>query len=107
MSARFRLTLAQLDPTVGDLAGNARLAAESWAAAKAAGADIVAFPEMFLTGYQPQDLVLKPAFTADAMRAVEAAGGRLRRRSRPRDRRALCRGRPALQRLRGPAGRAR
>ncbi len=71
MPGRFRLTLAQLDPTVGDLAGNARKAAESWAAARSAGADMIAFPEMFLTGYQVQDLVRKPAFTADAMRAVE------------------------------------
>ena len=71
MAGRFRLTLAQLNPTVGDLEGNARLAAESWAAAKAAGADMIAFPEMFLTGYQVQDLVLKAAFTADAMRVIE------------------------------------
>ena len=71
MSARFRLTLAQLNPTVGDLAGNARRAAAAWAEAKAAGADMIAFPEMFLTGYQVQDLVLKHAFTADAMMAVE------------------------------------
>ena len=71
MPGRFRLTLAQLDPTVGDLSGNARIAAESWAAAKAAGADMIAFPEMFVTGYQVQDLVMKPAFTADAMRTIE------------------------------------
>jgi len=71
MPARFRLTLAQLNPTVGDLAGNARLAAGSWAKARAAGADMIAFPEMFLTGYQVQDLVMKPAFAADAMRAME------------------------------------
>jgi NAD+ synthase len=72
MAGRFRLTLAQLNPTVGDLAGNARLARDSWAAAKAAGADMIAFPEMFATGYQVQDLVLKAAFTADAMRVIEA-----------------------------------
>jgi len=71
MAGRFRLTLAQLNPTVGDLEGNARLAAESWAAAKAASADMIAFPEMFATGYQVQDLVMKPAFTADAMRRIE------------------------------------
>jgi NAD+ synthase len=71
MSGRFRLSLAQLNPTVGDLPGNARRARESWAEAKAAGADMIAFPEMFLTGYQVQDLVRKPAFTADAMRSVE------------------------------------
>ncbi len=72
MAGRFRLTLAQLDPTLGDLAGNARAARAAWAEAKAAGADMIAFPEMFATGYQLQDLVLKPAFTADAMAAIEA-----------------------------------
>ena len=70
MSDRFRLTLAQLNPTVGDLAGNRAKAAQAWQAAKAAGADMVALPEMFITGYQAQDLVLKPAFTADAMAHV-------------------------------------
>ncbi len=72
MSARFRITLAQLDPTVGDLAGNAARAREAHAAGAAAGADLVALPEMFLTGYQTQDLVLKPAFVADARRHMLA-----------------------------------
>jgi NAD+ synthase len=66
MSDRFRLTLAQADPTVGALAANAAKARAAWAAGRAAGADMVALPEMFLTGYQTQDLVLKPAFVADA-----------------------------------------
>ncbi len=65
MPATFRLTLAQLDPTVGDLAGNAAKARAAWAAGREAGADLVALPEMFLTGYQTQDLVLKPAFLRD------------------------------------------
>jgi len=71
MAERFRLTLAQLNPTVGDFAANARLVRESWDAAKAAGADMIAFPEMFVTGYQVQDLPMKPAFTAHAMRVIE------------------------------------
>ncbi len=71
MSARFRLTLAQLNPTVGDFAGNAARAREAWSEAKAAGADMIAFPEMFLTGYQVQDLPMKPAFTEHAMRMIE------------------------------------
>jgi NAD+ synthase len=71
MPATFRLTLAQLDPTVGDLAGNAAKARAAWAAGRDAGADLVALPEMFLTGYQTQDLVLKPAFLRDV--AVEIA----------------------------------
>ena len=65
MPATFRLTMAQLDPTVGDLAGNAAKARAAWAAGRAAGADLVALPEMFLTGYQTQDLVTKPAFLRD------------------------------------------
>lgn len=70
MSNRFRLTLAQMNPTVGDLDGNARKVREAFHAGKAAGADMVAMPEMFLSGYQAQDLVLKPAFVADVMRHI-------------------------------------
>lgn len=65
MPATFRLTMAQLDPTVGDLAGNAAKARAAWQAGRTAGADLVALPEMFLTGYQTQDLVSKPAFLRD------------------------------------------
>jgi NAD+ synthase len=72
MPDRFRLTLAQLNPTVGDIAGNAAMARTTWEIARAAGADFVAFTEMFITGYQVQDLVMKPAFTIDAMTAIEA-----------------------------------
>lgn len=67
MTKFLRLTMAQLNATVGDIAGNADLARAAWAEAKAAKADLVALPEMFLTGYQTQDLVAKPAFVADAM----------------------------------------
>ena len=71
MTDRFRLTMGQLNATVGDLAGNAAKARAAFAAARAAGADMLALPEMFITGYQTQDLVLKPAFLRDAMAAVE------------------------------------
>ena len=74
MTDRFRLTMAQLNATVGDLPGNAGKAREAFAAARAAGADMLALPEMFITGYQTQDLVLKPAFLRDAMAAVERQG---------------------------------
>ncbi|MCG3266721.1 NAD+ synthase [Yoonia sp. I 8.24] len=67
MTKMFRLTMAQLNSAVGDLSGNADLAREAWAAGRDAGADMVALPEMFITGYQTQDLVQKPAFVADAM----------------------------------------
>ena len=72
MPQTFRLTLAQLNPTVGALAANAALAREAWAQARDAGADMVAFPEMFITGYQTQDLVMKPAFARAAMAEVRA-----------------------------------
>ncbi len=70
MSATIRLTLAQLNPTVGDLSGNRAKARAAFDTAKQAGADMLVLPEMFITGYQVQDLVLKPAFTDDAMAAV-------------------------------------
>jgi len=76
MADRFRLTLAQLNPTVGDIAGNAEKARAAWGQARAAGADLVAFTEMFLLGYQPQDLVMKPAVEracAEALAALAAA----------------------------------
>ncbi len=72
MAGGFRLTLAQLNPTLGDLAGNRRKAVAAHREAAAAGADFVALPEMFLVGYQPYDLVLKPAFVADAAAELEA-----------------------------------
>jgi NAD+ synthase len=72
MARSFRLTLAQFNPTVGALADNAARARAAWAEARAAGADMVALPEMFLTGYQTQDLVLKPAFVADVARQIAA-----------------------------------
>ena len=70
MADRFRLTLAQLNPVLGDLAGNAAKAKAAWEAGLAAGADMVALTEMFLTGYQTQDLVLKSAFVAAAAAAL-------------------------------------
>ena len=70
MSTRFRLTLAQLNPTVGDIAGNAAKAREAWAQGVAAGADMVMLPEMFLVGYQTQDLILKGAFERDTQAAL-------------------------------------
>ena len=71
MTQHFRLTIAQLNPTLGDLAGNAALARDAWAQGKAAGADMVALPEMFITGYSTQDLVNKPAFHLAAMAMID------------------------------------
>ena len=66
------ITLAQLNPTVGDVEGNAAKARAARARAQADGADLVVLPELFITGYPPEDLVLKPAFQAACRAAVEA-----------------------------------
>ncbi|WP_135449773.1 NAD+ synthase [Tabrizicola caldifontis] len=71
MTDTFRLRLAQLNPVVGDIAGNAARAKAAWEAGRADGADMVALTEMFVTGYQTQDLILKPAFVTAAIAAVE------------------------------------
>src|SRR6516165_3679436 len=67
----FVITLAQLNPTVGDVAGNAAKARTARARAAADGADLVVLPELFITGYPPEDLVLKPAFQAACRSAIE------------------------------------
>ncbi|PWE29282.1 NAD+ synthase [Maritimibacter sp. 55A14] len=71
MAPHFRLTLAQLNPTLGAFSDNAGKARDAWGEGRTAGADMVALPEMFLTGYQTQDLVQRPAFTAQAMAELE------------------------------------
>ena len=72
----LRLALAQVDTTVGDVAGNARLAAEWIARARDVGAQVVIFPEQTITGYPAEDLWLKPHFLEAAGRALdELAGG--------------------------------
>src|SRR5262245_6181492 len=71
-TAEFRITLAQLNPTVGDVSGNAAKARAARQAAQADGADLLLLPELFVTGYPPEDLVLKPAFQAACREAVEA-----------------------------------
>ena len=71
MADTFRLTLAQLNPSVGAIDANAALALDAWQQGRAAGAQMVAVSEMFITGYQTQDLVLKRAFVRDAMAAID------------------------------------
>ncbi|MCO5128961.1 MAG: NAD+ synthase [Xanthobacteraceae bacterium] len=71
MTTEFKITLAQLNPTVGDIAGNAAKARAARARAKADGADLVVLPELFVAGYPPEDLVLKPAFQAACRSAIE------------------------------------
>lgn len=67
----LRIALAQLNPCVGDLAGNAQKALTAVEQAGKDGADLVVFSELFITGYPPEDLVLKPAFQQAARAAVE------------------------------------
>ena len=75
-SRQVRVALAQIDPLVGDLEGNAAKILRYAADAAAAGADIVVFPELAVTGYPPEDLLLKGAFLRRARQALEtvAAG---------------------------------
>src|SRR5215831_15685952 len=68
---RLAITIAQLNPIVGDIAGNAAKARVARAKAVAAGADLVLLPELFICGYPPEDLVLKPALQAACRAAVE------------------------------------
>src|SRR5258707_2974116 len=68
---RLAIAVAQLDRTVGDMAGNADKARQARAAAARAGADLVALPELFLSGYPPEDLVLKPALQAACRSKIE------------------------------------
>jgi len=72
MTDQFRITIAQLNPTVGDLQGNAAKAKQAWLQGAEQGSDFVTLPEMFITGYNTQDLVMKPAFQKDAIDAVWA-----------------------------------
>src|ERR1700723_3677942 len=69
--AHFTITLAQLNPTVGDVAGNAAKARAARVEGQAGGADLVVLPELFIAGYPPEDLVLKPAFQSECRAAIE------------------------------------
>ncbi len=67
----LRVALAQLNPTVGDLDGNLAKLLQAYGEAEQAGCDIVAFPELSVTGYPPEDLVMKPGFVADNRVALD------------------------------------
>ncbi|WP_159587898.1 NAD+ synthase [Chelativorans xinjiangense] len=66
----LRIAVAQLNPTVGDVAGNLAKAREARADAARHGADLVLFTELFIAGYPPEDLVMKPAFVEACEKAV-------------------------------------
>ena len=72
----MRIALSQLNQTVGDLAGNASRIVADYERADEAGADVVVFPELAVTGYPPEDLVLKPQFVRDNMRVLAEIAGR-------------------------------
>jgi NAD+ synthase (glutamine-hydrolysing) len=67
----LRLSIAQINPTVGDLDGNSRKIKQFIQKAKDFGADIICFPELVLTGYPPEDLLLKPNFIDDNLRILK------------------------------------
>ena len=95
----MRVGAAQLNPVVGDLDGNAHRAFAAYEDAAGQGCDLVVFPELMVTGYPPEDLLLKPAFVAAASETVAkfaARTGSMRGRHRvPRT------SRPSVQRGRG------
>ncbi|HUO00614.1 MAG TPA: NAD+ synthase [Bradyrhizobium sp.] len=70
-ATQLTITLAQLNPTVGDVTGNAAKACAARIKARADGADLMVLSELFIAGYPPEDLVLKPAFQSACRAAIE------------------------------------
>ncbi len=100
----MRLALAQINSVVGDVDGNAARVVDWLEQAREASADLVLFPELVVTGYPPEDLLLRPGFVRAARRAVDAIAQATHGHHRAR-RRAAQRGRRALQRLLRARGR--
>jgi NAD+ synthase (glutamine-hydrolysing) len=73
----MRVALAQINTTVGDVWGNVERAGRALERAVEAGADLVAFPELTITGYPPEDLLMRPAFIQDNLRALDELAGRV------------------------------
>jgi len=74
----LKISLAQINPTVGDLNGNTRKILEYTTKAQKAGADLVVFPELAICGYPPEDLLLKKHFVADNIKALDALAKKIR-----------------------------
>ncbi len=75
----MKIGIAQLNPTVGDIATNMQLAIVTAKTAADTGCDLVLFPELFLTGYPPEDLLLKPAFVSDNLAALNTLAKQIKR----------------------------
>jgi len=75
--SRLRIALCQLDPVVGDLAANAEAIIADLDRAEDAGADLAVFGELAITGYPPEDLLLKPGFVADNLTQLARPLGRI------------------------------
>ncbi|MFH1709552.1 MAG: NAD+ synthase [bacterium] len=71
MSGKLKIALAQIDPCVGDLRGNSKKIIDHINKAKKQNADLVVFPELAITGYPPEDLLLKPQFISDNLQCLE------------------------------------
>ena len=67
---KLTISIAQLNPTMGDLSGNLSIALSAHGEAEKSGSDIIVFSELFLSGYPPEDLVLKPSFVASCRDAI-------------------------------------
>ena len=80
MKNHIRLAIAQINCTVGDLGGNVRKITDYLGKAKTLRADIVSFPELAITGYPPEDLLLKESFIADLKSELELISSQLRTR---------------------------
>ena len=76
--AKLRIAQAQINVTVGDLAGNAGKIADAIDRATGGGCDLITFPELAVCGYPPEDLLLRPAFLRDCRAAVQELAGSCR-----------------------------
>src|SRR5271155_5431213 len=74
----LKISLAQINPTVGDITGNTRKILEYTALAQKSGAEMVIFPELAICGYPPEDLLLKKHFVADNIKALDALAKKVR-----------------------------
>ena len=83
MVDHLKIALAQVNPTVGDIVGNVELVLKNRRSALSLGADLVIFPELVLSGYPPEDLVLKPAFQEQIAKGVENILGEMKREPGP------------------------